>query len=88
MCPAKARRWAGKKTFKLSSNETPLGPSLKAKEAFLKAVERLEDYPDGASELLRKAIGARYGLDPARIVLRQRFGRYSAPDLHRLPRPR
>ncbi|MGE3646253.1 MAG: histidinol-phosphate transaminase [Beijerinckiaceae bacterium] len=66
--PGKSQATGGTKTFKLSSNETPLGPSPRAKEAYLKAVERLEDYPDGASEVLRKAIGARYGLDPARIV--------------------
>lgn len=66
--PGKSQALGGTRTFKLSSNETPLGPSPHAKQAFLKAVERLEDYPDGASEALRKAIGARYGLDPARIV--------------------
>jgi histidinol-phosphate aminotransferase len=54
--------------FKLSSNETPLGPSPAAMEAFARAGAHLEHYPDGASTRLREAIGARYGLDPARIV--------------------
>lgn len=56
------------KVFKLSSNETPLGPSPRAKEALKKIVDRLEIYPDGTAMALREAIGARNGLDPARIV--------------------
>ncbi len=59
---------AGAKVHKLSSNETPLGPSQRAKEVFKRAAERLEIYPDGTASALREAIGARYGLDPARIV--------------------
>jgi histidinol-phosphate aminotransferase len=56
------------KIFKLSSNETPLGPSPHAIEAYRKVSEHLEDYPDGASADLREAIGKAFGLDPARIV--------------------
>lgn len=54
--------------YKLSSNETPLGPSPKAKEAYLAAVQSLELYPEGSSEKLRKAIGERYGLNADRLV--------------------
>ena len=53
---------------KLSSNETPLGASPRAKAAFLAAVEALPAYPDGTSTPLREAIGRCHGLDPARIV--------------------
>lgn len=53
---------------KLSSNETPLGASPLAKAAFQAAVDKLEVYPDGTARLLREAIGAAHGLDPARIV--------------------
>jgi len=53
---------------KLSSNETPLGPSPKAIEAFKAAAAELERYPDGQATLLREAIARRYGLDAARIV--------------------
>jgi histidinol-phosphate aminotransferase len=53
---------------KLSSNETPLGPSPKAVEAVQKAARELELYPDGAATALREAIAGKYGLDPARIV--------------------
>ena len=58
----------GKKIFKLSANETPLGPSPRAKEAMKKVADHLQLYPDGGATRLREAIGARYGLDPARIV--------------------
>ena len=54
--------------FKLSANETPLGPSPRAREALRSFAEHLQDYPDGAATALREAIGAKHGLDPARIV--------------------
>lgn len=56
------------KMFKLSSNETPLGASPAALEAYRAAGEHLQDYPDGAASALREAIGGAFGLDPARIV--------------------
>jgi histidinol-phosphate aminotransferase len=56
------------KVFKLSSNETPLGPSPQAIAAYADVGRHLEDYPDGASTALREAIGHAFGLDPARIV--------------------
>src|SRR5262249_1437510 len=56
------------RVFKLSSNETPLGPSPKAVAAYRAVAEHLEDYPDGASTALREAIGHAFGLDPDRIV--------------------
>jgi histidinol-phosphate aminotransferase len=56
------------KVWKLSSNETPLGPSPKARAAYGGVADKLELYPDGSSTALRAAIGARYGLDPARLV--------------------
>ncbi|MGH6852570.1 MAG: aminotransferase class I/II-fold pyridoxal phosphate-dependent enzyme, partial [Methylocella sp.] len=56
------------KIFKLSANETPLGPSPRAREAFRAFAGRLQDYPDGAATALREALAAKHGLDPARIV--------------------
>src|SRR5438045_4925588 len=56
------------KIFKLSSNETPLGPSPKAIAAYKAVGKHLEDYPDGSASELRDAIGRVFGLDPARIV--------------------
>ncbi|MHA1517819.1 MAG: histidinol-phosphate transaminase [Alphaproteobacteria bacterium] len=53
---------------KLSSNETPLGPSPKAVEAYLAEASRLSRYPDGSAAPLREALAARYGLEASRIV--------------------
>jgi histidinol-phosphate aminotransferase len=66
--PGKSAAEGVARLFKLSSNETPLGPSPKAKAAYLNIAEQLQDYPDGAATPLRKAIGRAFGLDPARIV--------------------
>ena len=56
------------KVYKLSSNESPLGPSPKAVAAYGTIASHLQDYPDGAATELRAAIGKAYGLDPARII--------------------
>jgi histidinol-phosphate aminotransferase len=56
------------KIYKLSANETPLGPSPRASEAFRAFSDRLDLYPDGDATALRAALGKRFGLDPARIV--------------------
>jgi histidinol-phosphate aminotransferase len=56
------------RVFKLSSNETPLGPSPNAIAAYRAVADRLADYPDGAATALREAIGRAFGLDPNRIV--------------------
>jgi histidinol-phosphate aminotransferase len=58
----------GGKPIKLSSNETPLGPSPQAIEAYRAAAADLERYPDGQATALRNAIARRYGLDAGRIV--------------------
>lgn len=56
------------RVIKLSSNESALGPSPRAVEAYREVAARLHRYPDGASAELRQAIAARYGLEMARIV--------------------
>ena len=66
--PGKSTAPGVAKVFKLSSNETPLGPSPKAIAAYKAVADHLEDYPDGGATALREAIGKAYGLDPARIV--------------------
>jgi histidinol-phosphate aminotransferase len=58
----------GVKPIKLSSNETPLGPSPKAIAAYKAVAEELDRYPDGAATALRDAIARQYGLNPDRIV--------------------
>jgi histidinol-phosphate aminotransferase len=66
--PGKSAASGGGKVFKLSSNETPLGPSPKAVAAFRSAESSLSFYPDGSVRRLRAAIARRYGLDAERIV--------------------
>ncbi|MEF2071386.1 histidinol-phosphate transaminase [Consotaella aegiceratis] len=66
--PGKDKVPAGVKLHKLSSNETPLGPSPQAREAYLKAAERLEYYPDGQAIALKQAIAETQGLNPANIL--------------------
>src|SRR3954469_2818906 len=56
------------KTVKLSSNESPVGPSPKAVQALHAAAHDLELYPDGSTRKLREAIGEVHGLNPDRIV--------------------
>jgi len=56
------------RVFKLSSNETPLGPSPLAVEAYRANADRLHIYPEGSARILREAIAAAYGLNPDRIV--------------------
>jgi histidinol-phosphate aminotransferase len=53
---------------KLSSNESPLGPSPRAIEAYQAIAASLHRYPDGGSFRLREALGAFAGRDPARLV--------------------
>ncbi len=66
--PGKSAALGAGKVHKLSSNETPLGPSPRAVEAFKSVADRLELYPDGSARILRDAIGRRYDIDPARVV--------------------
>ena len=66
--PGKSKAPGAAKVFKLSSNESPLGPSPKAVAAYREAAAHLEDYPDGDVTELRQTIGRIFGLDPARIL--------------------
>lgn len=58
----------GRPAIKLSANESPLGASPAAVEAFAAAAQRLDIYPEGSSRLLREALGEVHGIDPALIV--------------------
>jgi histidinol-phosphate aminotransferase len=66
--PGKSAAPGVAKVHKLSSNETPLGPSPEAVKAYRGAAEKLALYPEGSSARLREAIAGKFGLDPARIV--------------------
>lgn len=56
------------KVHKLSSNESPLGPSPSAVEAFRGEADRLALYPDGSAYALRSVIAARNGLEVEQII--------------------
>lgn len=71
----------GRSVYKLSSNETPLGPSPRAVAAFTDAAQALHLYPDGSAQALRKAIAETTGHDPQRIIC----GNGSDEILHLLP---
>jgi len=66
--PGKSKLADGGPVIKVSSNETPLGPSSRAVEAFRAAAENMERYPDGGASDLRATLAAHHGLDAARIV--------------------
>jgi histidinol-phosphate aminotransferase len=66
--PGDSKAEGHKEPLKLASNESSLGPSPRAIEAYRAFAEKLHRYPDGASADLRTAIAKHYGLDPARIV--------------------
>jgi len=66
--PGKSAAPGVARVFKLSSNETPLGPSPKAVAAYRAVADHLQDYPDGSATALREAIGRAFGLDPGRII--------------------
>jgi histidinol-phosphate aminotransferase len=66
--PGKSGAPGAARVFKLSANETPLGPSPQAIEALRVLAPEIAAYPDGAATRLRRAIGEAHGLDPERIV--------------------
>lgn len=53
---------------KLSSNESPLGPSPRALSAYQAVQPLLFRYPDASQAGLRSAIGEVYGIEPDRVV--------------------
>ena len=76
--PGRATTDDGRKVAKLSSNENPLGTSDAARQAFTSAANNLARYPDASGAIVREAIAAKYGLDPARVI----YGNGSDEVLH------
>ena len=66
--PGRSKAAGGARLHKLSSNETPIGPSPLAVAAFRSAADSLELYPDGSATELRNAIAAVHGLNSDRII--------------------
>src|ERR671915_340662 len=65
--PGKSAAPGAGRVFKLSANETPLGPSARAVEAYRGAAEHLHNYPEGTARKMREAIGPSLGLSPSRV---------------------
>lgn len=66
--PGSSSAPGAEKIYKLSSNESALGASPKAVDAYNKAAGDLFLYPDGGSNALRDKIAETYGLKAAGIV--------------------
>ena len=56
-------------SIKLASNENPLGPGTKAREAAVAALAELGRYPDGGGFELRRLLAERHGVEMAAITL-------------------
>ena len=56
------------KVHKLSSNESPLGPSPLAMRAYMECAANLAYYPDGGASALREALAEAHGINAANIV--------------------
>ena len=67
--PGREKADEGVRTIKLSSNETPLGPSPLALEAARGALDALERYPDGGAHQLKDAIAATHGIATDRLIV-------------------
>jgi histidinol-phosphate aminotransferase len=67
--PGEAPKPGAGKSYKLASNENPLGASPKAKAVFADMAAKLDLYPDGGAHALKAAIAKKNGLDASRIVV-------------------
>jgi histidinol-phosphate aminotransferase len=54
---------------KLASNENPLGCSPKVRDAIQGEIKSIARYPDGSGHLLKEALGKKFHIDPAKILL-------------------
>ncbi|HEU4604136.1 MAG TPA: histidinol-phosphate transaminase [Steroidobacteraceae bacterium] len=63
------REYGIRDSIKLASNENPLGPGPKAREAMRQAVDAVGLYPDGNGFALKQALAKKHGCDIACITL-------------------
>lgn len=66
--PGKAKADGVADPLKLSANENVLGTSPKAKAAYAGAIDKLNIYPEGRSNVLREAVAGHFGLEPERLI--------------------
>src|SRR5512142_653607 len=57
------------RAIKLASNESPLGPSPKVRQALAKALRDAAVYPDGACFHLRQALAKHMKVKPEELIL-------------------
>ncbi len=57
------------RSFKLSSNESPLGPLPSVVAAITAAARQVNRYPDNGAEALTEAIASRFAVPPAHIAV-------------------
>lgn len=63
------RRFAEAQLVELGSNENPYGASPAARQAIEAALDGIHVYPDPLGGDLKRALSARHGIDPSRILL-------------------
>lgn len=66
--PGRSKAGAGVAARKLSANESALGTSPRAREAYIDAAMNLHRYPDGSTTLLRQALADHFGTTPDRVI--------------------
>src|SRR5205823_13576667 len=66
--PGRSQSAGAARVYKLSSNESPFGPSPAAVAAYEEARKFLGVYPEGTAQILRDAIASHFGLAADRIV--------------------
>ena len=66
--PGKSSGRGSGKVHKLSSNESPLGSSPAALQAYAACAQDLALYPDGSAGALREALAKAHGINPDNIV--------------------
>jgi histidinol-phosphate aminotransferase len=59
----------GRRSFKLSSNESPYGPLPSVVKVITEAAASVNRYPDNSSAGLTEAIAARYGVPPSHVAV-------------------
>jgi histidinol-phosphate aminotransferase len=63
-----AREYGVTDIVKLASNENPLGPSPRARDAMAAVIAGVHRYPDGNAHELRRALAEHHAVDPAAIT--------------------
>ena len=58
-----------KNIVKLASNENPLGPSERVKEAIRQSIDDISRYPDGNGFYLKRALAEKLGVDTTMVTL-------------------